>query len=469
MIESEKNSRYKYTQSEKDTLKVLKMQEGELISLSDSANTQVAELEEIRRRVEAIGKKYNVTIKPKTAVNDIPAEPYQICKDGIPSWDTLVQKANQEIKEDVILEDLLSKEEFQYCIEDVNRINNEFAKRTKLSKVDISFLAVATALQTLRWVILNKLCGDLGESFNPDERLLHNDDAIKKGVKDRNQKFQYFFHEHGHKESIKGYKSWENIIFNSAPYDTTIGSQGCGINMEGKYHRYKTLGHDPVLGWLFGTLNFITDTITLNDLSSFRIERQTGPRFGSPIDFVSILYEAMDSIMEDWLRLPAAVFAQGVHLWSDKSTKCGLPVPVLGAFSETMAGDLYKSQYDSLCMLKDIMIVGSQASISIILNMMVGLVHGLFYNSAKDGERRFYEVRTRKILLISNALSSAGNIAYCAITEDFKKLDIGGLLVTISRLFTDIRFITRLKDQFIQEELDKSIQDEIRNIDSNFI
>ncbi len=239
--------------------------------------------------------------------------------------------------------------------------------------------------------------------------------------------------------------------------------------MEGKYHRYKTLGHDPILGWVFGTANFITDTITLSNFSSYRIDRKPSPRFGSPTTLPTIFYEVFDSTKEDWLRLPAGVFAQYVHLKSDEFTKCGLPVPILEVFSEELAGDLYKSQYDSLCLLRDLKIVGRQAAVSIFINMIVGLVHGLFYNPQKDGERKFYEARTRKVLLFSNALSSVGNIAYCAITNNFGKLDLGGLIVTIGRLFTDVRFITRLKEEFIEKEIDKSIQKELSDIESNFI
>ena len=121
------------------------------------------------------------------------------------------------------------------------------------------------------------------------------------------------------------------------------------------------------------------------------------------IDF----YESYDSVKEDKLRLPAAVFTQFVHLESDAFTKQGLPVPILEAFSEELAGKLYRSQYDSLCLLRDIKIVGVQAVVSVVINMLITLIHGLFYDPAKHGDRELFEVRTRKILLYSNAMASA--------------------------------------------------------------
>ena len=119
--------------------------------------------------------------------------------------------------------------------------------------------------------------------------------------------------------------------------------------------------------------------------------------------------------------------------------------------------------------LKDIEIIGSQAGFSILINMIVSLVHGLLYNEKEDGDRASYEVRTRKILCISNALSSAGNLAYVLGTKDVKKLDAGGLLVSLYRLFSDVRFITRVKQAFIEAEMDKVLEKELKELDSHFI
>ena len=107
--------------------------------------------------------------------------------------------------------------------------------------------------------------------------------------------------------------------------------------------------------------------------------------------------------------------------------------------------------------------------------MIIGFVHGLFYNKDKDGRREHYEVRTRKILLYSNTISTSLNLAYVGINaaagnegEALKKLDLGGLLVTLYRLFSDVRFITRVKEQYIKEELDKVTKDAIAELDSMF-
>ncbi len=467
--------RYKHTESEQEMLKVQKMQEKQLKELENGikedrrdGENDAKKLDDMCKRAEALLKKRGITPPPKKTTMYV--EPKKkISKDEIPSWKELADEANEKYPEDIALEDLLTKEEFQFCIDEVKRINDEFSQKTGiLNKKDMSFLAIATALQTARWLIIQSLCGDLGQTIDGNSRLAHNAKSIKDEVNSSNKWFQKKFESHGHCESTRSYKSWEQIIFSSAPYDTTVGSPKLGINLEGRYHRYKTLGHDPVLGWIFGTANFITDTCTLSDFSSYNIARHPTPHFSEPTNLGTIFYEVFDSTKEDWLRLPAGIFAQAVHMKSDVFTKLGLPVPILGTFSESLAGDLYKSQYDLLCSIKDIVIVGQQASWSILINMIVGLVHGIFYNPKTDGDRKLYEVRTRKIICISNALASAGNIAYAAATENWKKLDVGGILVTLYRLFTDINFMTRVKKEFIEHEMDKVLEKEIKELDSYF-
>ena len=466
--------KYKYTESEQETLKVLKMQEKQLERLESDINEDKAngkkdaeDLKDLRRRAEALLKKRGI-IPSQKSTKPIDTS-IRVSKDDIPSWESLSKEAKTTIPEEVAYEDLLTKEEFQFCIDEVERINNEFSNKTGIfNKKDLSFLMVATALQTARWLIIQSICGDLGQTIDKDARLDHNDKSIKESVKESNKSFQKHFENHGHRESIKNYKSWEQIVFSSAPYDTAVGSAAFGENLEGGYHRYKTLGHDPILGWIFGTANFITDTCTLSNFNSYRISRVGTPHFSEPTNLGTIFYEVFDSTKEDWLRLPAGIFAEFVHLKSDVFTKLGLPVPVLETFSESLAGDLYKSQYDSLCLLKDLAIVGNQAAWSILINMIISLVHGLLYNPEKDGDRKLYEVRTRKILCISNALASAGNIAYAVGTEDWRKLDVGGIMVTLYRLFTDARFISRIKKQFIEGEMDKVLEKEIKELDSYF-
>jgi hypothetical protein len=103
---------------------------------------------------------------------------------------------------------------------------------------------------------------------------------------------------------------------------------------------------------------------------------------------------------------------------------------------------------------KNLAIVGAQAGLSILINFIVKSLHFLFFDG--DPEDRIaldlYEVKTRKILSYSNAIASGSNILYCAFSQDYSKLDIGGILVTIYRLITDHKFIKSIKREFLEKQ-----------------
>lgn len=483
MKNSERKGRFSYSETEKDLLMVLKMQEEDLNQLASDTSSQTKELADIRSRVEALCKQVGVKPIEKSNPEDVPHTSLGLTAEDIPSWEELVSRANNEVSEDVILEDLLSKEEFQYCIEDIERINNEFSTKTSIwNKRDLSFLAIAVGLQTARWIILQELFGDLGVENRGERESQETGDARKK--KESND----YGEDHKDRKgtnSEKGFPTWDNILYGQykridgsytsrwkCPYDAqSDGPIGFDDGGRGN-HRVHTLGHDPLLGWIFGTANLMTCSISLTKKFNFANHHviYPGACFGERYTYGQMFYDVFQSIKEDKYRLCAALFAQGAHLRSDRYTERGLPIPFVEVFSEELAGKLYSEQYDQLCLLKDLKKIGFQAGFSILINMIIGFVHKLFYDKSKDGDNKdLYEVRTRKILLVSNLLASGGNVLYCAFSEDWKKLDIGGILVTLYRLVSDVRFMTRIKDEFIQKHLYKVIEKEIQEIDSNFI
>ena len=176
--------------------------------------------------------------------------------------------------------------------------------------------------------------------------------------------------------------------------------------------------------------------------------------------------ECYDMCRADKLNLPAAIFAQALHYKSDIFTKMGLPVPLLSSFNENFASKLYDEHYDALCLARDMKIVGASFIISKVIDIIITLTHGLFNND--EVSKELYEVRTRKILLISNSIASSSTIINTLITKDLRKLDIGSVLNTIGHLFTDIRFIFKIKEEFIESEISNSLQKELDEIDYLF-
>ena len=451
--------KYNYTDKEKDFNKVLKRNQNESFSLNKEYDSQISKLDDSINSSEELLKSLGYSLPKKTKLQEDKKLSAEI--KVIPSYNSIVAKANKEINYDVELEDLLSMNEFQEAYNRLDSIHKDFSRKTSIvNKQDLIFLGIATALQTAKALLFGPVAKkfNYGNSFNPNDRLAHNDKSIEVEHRKANDKFKEKHEKHGH-----GY--WMNILYQTPPYDITKGSPAIGRNMEGGYHRIHTLGHDPVLGWIFGTANILTDTITFEDFVSNRVERNPKMRITPEMVSLPVLFkETLEMCKADSLNLPAAIFAEGCHLKSDVNTKLGLPVPVLEAINPDFASKLYKSNYDALCFARDAKIIGTSASISILIDMIIGLVHGLF--NTENIDKDLYEVRTRKILLISNSIASTSNIIQTAIINNPKNLDIGGLFVTVSHLFMDLRFMARIKEEFINQELNSDLKKELKRLDS---
>lgn len=460
-------STFKYSVKEKELNKILKMNQ-------DKSNNLLNDEELRDKRMNA---NYNITsaeallkslgydkevLAAKTQASEIGKNNRLNCRPELNSWEELVIEANQNIIEEVALEDLLTNDEIKVAFKELDDINAEFSRKTSITnKTDISFLVIAVALQVTKALVFPYVAEEFGygESFDSSQRLAHNDKSIEKAHKDANDRFRDKYlekNEPGH---------WINLLYQTPAYDITVGSGDLGINMGGRYHRLHTLGHDPILGWIFGTANILTDIITMNNFQSYRVVRKPKMRITPErVPIYMMFNESYQIIQDDFLNLPAAIFAQAQHLKSDVFTKQGLPVPIIEVINENFASKLYKNQYDSLCLARDTKIVGMSYTVSAIIDIIISLVHGLFRK--KDEDKDLFEIRTRKILLISNSIATSSSIVAACITQNPKNLDIGSVLSTISHLFTDIRFITRIKAEFIQNEIDKKLQYELDQIDN---
>lgn len=271
--------RYQYTAGEKDVNKVLKYQQEQLDDMTAqlkqgnaSLDARIKDSEEL---LQSLGYTLPQTPQKNSAGN--PAAPVSVTE----SWDAIVAQAEGQVTDDLELENFLTEAEFQQAYRDLERIDAEFGKCTGLTPTDIAVLLAAAALQTLRWVLTPKI----GEPYDPSKRLTAKEgDALVKKYKDA------FVEKHrktgsnpggwaaekktqGHRMRQAEGKTWIEIIESGVPYDAIKGTATLGLGIGGTNHRCKTLGHDPMLGWVFGTANILTDTMTLSDLRTYRVEK----------------------------------------------------------------------------------------------------------------------------------------------------------------------------------------------------
>lgn len=123
------------------------------------------------------------------------------------------------------------------------------------------------ALQMTRWILIAKL-SQMADQRIADHHVKDNDSSIKEMERQKRDRYKekHDIDQNGKWEHNKseGHRSWLNIVYDGVSCDVVVGSPQFGVNMGGGNHRIHILGHDPVLGWIFGTINILSDTITLD-------------------------------------------------------------------------------------------------------------------------------------------------------------------------------------------------------------
>lgn len=327
----------------------------------------------------------------------------------------------------------------------LDEIDEKFEKCTGLNKLDVSFLFLAVALQVVRQYTLTKFPERLDDQTAANNTIGH-------GEEHSNRKHRYYN------------PSLEEICSNPVPFDANFLANGALEGGGYMGHRVTAIGHDPILGLIFGTANIVTSTLTNKNLQSYHI--YTGyDKLGRSKDCLKnkantglVLSRTKDKLLHEGMdgkqKVGASLLKEIIHLRSDINTKNSLPLPIVTVINAGLAADLAQRGLD----MANIVTVGKQMTFSIFINSMISMLHGLFYDESVEYSRKVYEVRTRKILSYSNFIASASNLIYVGANVSLgnenalKSLDIGGLAVTLYRIATDAKFIRQVKREFIEQE-----------------
>lgn len=323
-------------------------------------------------------------------------------------------------------------------------LDAQFEEKTGLTKIDVTFLFFAVALQIARQYLVTKFPNRLN-----DQEAANNTFGHKEEHSDRTHRLYN--------------PSLEEIITNPVPFDANIGADGA-LSGGGKLgHRVTTLGHDPVLGLIFGTANIATSTLTNYKLQSFHIKTSDLNRdyFANKAHTDLVFWYAGDKLFKQGFAgkkiMVTSLIKEIIHLKTDLDTKNSLPLPLISLYDPKLASNLADYGID----MSNVVNVGKQIALASFINWLISTIHGLFYFiDENQTERSLYEVRTRKILMYSNVIASVSNLAVVGITKNLKLLDVGGLIVTLHRIYTDQIFIRNVKREFVLGEFNKLIEGE---------
>lgn len=133
-------------------------------------------------------------------------------------------------------------------------------------------------------------------------------------------------------------------------------------------------------------------------------------------------------------------------------TKNGLPLPGISIIDAKLASKLSDYGFD----FANISNITQQATWASFINYLTAIYHYSFYDGTISED--LYEVKTKKIIMYSGALSSLVNVAVVAITKDIKRLDIGGIGVAVYTILKDRERIREIKRDYVLGNYDNELK-----------
>lgn len=294
-------SKYKYSKSEQQINNVLKYQDEKLkkmkgeIPSSAELNSRIQESEDMLRM---LGYSEMPTLPNRV-------EPKKVIV--VPSWENLCAEAEQAVGSNNALESLFTEDELAENSREIQLLNAEYNQLHHLDKYDMTISAAAGILAAAVDILLVGVPEKTPEG--PKGKPLAN------YVRD-------LFNKEFPKEEME---KLANSKASKVPYDsqdnknTTVWVEGLSSN----YHRLLSLGHDPLLGLIFGISDILTGRMTTID--------KTG--------------KIVSQVMENYADrketdIFAAIAKQIVHFKSDLTTPKGLPAPMMGLFNLLQFGEI---------------------------------------------------------------------------------------------------------------------------------
>lgn len=331
-------------------------------------------------------------------------------------------------------------------------------------------MIIATALQITRQIIIdlnkNRLT-DQEAADDVENRLKGKDKDNGKAKPEKTRKRRY-------------YATIEEMETNPVPFDCFHKEKGIAGDpnrnplLSGKNHRFKALGHDPVLGLIFGTVNTMTNTVTVANggllLTTYHVHIGTRIRRNKEelIDKIdakantALMFEkAIERVQTEGITPFLVALKQTIiHQLSDIRTEQSLPIPFLSYISPNAARVASKIGIDQL----NVKLFTKEAGLSLLINTIIKAIHAKAYDEKTDVSRELYKARTLKILYYSNLFATSSNLLIAVVRaamgdeKAFNKIDYGGAVVTFHHLLNDPIAIASIQEEFLLTNIEKHFE-----------
>lgn len=372
----------------------------------------------------------------------------------VPTWEELSSEAIEQISTKIELEDLFSEDELRLNSLTIKELNKQYNEIHRLDELDILIAVSAGLLASAVDILLvgvpeKTSCGLKAGSLSNYIR----DAFDKKFPPDEIEKLA-------------------NSKVSKVPFDAQ-DNRNTTINIGGLsayYHRLLSLGHDPLLGFVFGVADILAGHMTTID--------KTGK-------VVSQVMECYADRTE--MNIFSALVKQLSHLKSDVTTSMGLPAPLMGLFNLLQFGSIGEYEQTIADIVQGMYFEGydfihfcSMSVSAIIIEVVVRI--GYAVKRIKEGSNLkdaipFDSNHTEKpklgtMLFAANAIAAAVNAGKIAFTKSPLSINYPQWIAFAKYSFQQARWILftnpELRDQYIREAIAFDLDEIYEQIDTIF-
>lgn len=294
-------SKYKYSEKERKRNVVLKHQDNQLKELDEKLSDDG--LDESIKSSEKLLKQLGKEDQLKNIVTTPKEKRVLYMRD----FEDVYVEAEQSVGSNIVLEDLFSEDELKENEEVIKALNEEYNGVHRLDKFDVSISVVAGLIGAIIDIVLVGI-PEKGPDGLEAGKL---SDFVRK-------KFEEKFNP---KEMEKLANSKESKV----PFDAQDNRHTTEYvdGLSAYYHRMLSLGHNPILGFVFGLYDIMHGTMTTID------------KKGKIVSQVMNVYA--DRKETD---IVSAFMKQISHFKSDITTSMGLPAPMMALFNKLQFGSI---------------------------------------------------------------------------------------------------------------------------------
>ena len=225
----------------------------------------------------------------------------------VPSFEELSDAAELAVGNNNRIEDLFTEEELKANAAAIKAMNHDYNMIHHLDKYDVIISAAAAILGAVVDIVLVGISQKGPDGLEAGKLT----DYVRK-------KFDEKF-------SPEEMEKLANSKESKVPFDAQ-DNRNTGTYVEGLsayYHRMLSLGHDPILGFVFGIYDIMHGTMTTIDKSGH---------------IVCQVMEVYSDRKET--DIVSALLKQIIHFKSDITTSMGLPAPLMGLFNLCQFGSI---------------------------------------------------------------------------------------------------------------------------------